>query len=123
MVCRFAFRRTTVRHPTILFTIALVLLASGFDTFAEEQPKITTPKLAENLYLLMPQPDSSSGNVVALVGGEGVLLVDSGLPETAALFQEAIESLHSPNPAIKYLIIGIGIMPAATEHWAKTRQS
>ncbi len=71
---------------------------------AQDKPKITTTRVAENLYLLMPPEDSPSGNVVALIGNDGVLLVDSGLPDTTAAFQEAIDSLHSPNPSIKYII-------------------
>jgi cyclase len=78
---------------------ALLGTASG-----QEQPKITTTRLAENVFLLQPSEESSSGNVIALIGNDGVLLVDSGLPETAAAFREAVDSLHSPNPTIKYIV-------------------
>ncbi|MEP7014819.1 MAG: MBL fold metallo-hydrolase [Verrucomicrobiota bacterium] len=71
---------------------------------AESKPKITTLNLAENLYLLMPPEESPSGNVVVLIGSDGVLLVDSGLPNLASAFQEAIDALKSPNPTINYII-------------------
>ncbi len=62
-------------------------------TFAQNA-RISTTQLGENLYLL-----SGAGcNIIARTGAEGVVMVDGGLAQNAAMLAEAVAALPNSGP-------------------------
>ncbi len=59
-----------------------------------QAPKITTTQLGDNLYLL----GGAGANVIARTGTEGVVLVDGGLKENAAVLAQAVAALPNSGP-------------------------
>jgi cyclase len=68
-------------------------LAAVPHTFAQSA-RISTTQLGENLYLL-----SGAGcNIIARTGAEGVVMVDGGLAQNAAMLAEAVAALPNGGP-------------------------
>jgi len=67
----------------------------AFSAFARQAPKsVTVTKLAENFVLL----SGAGGNVLAVRGAEGILMVDSGLPERSSELLDAVGQGLGPGP-------------------------
>jgi len=75
------------------FIYAVTLLSSALyscTSLAADAPKIISQQLAEGLYLVR----GSGGNIAALLGNEGALIVDSQFAETAPLVKAELQRHH-----------------------------
>ena len=72
---------------TISVLLGLCLLAST--AMAETPPSVTTTAIKDGLYLLQGR----GGNVMASVGDDGVLLIDSDYANYAPAYQQALSAL------------------------------
>jgi glyoxylase-like metal-dependent hydrolase (beta-lactamase superfamily II) len=59
-----------------------------------QAPNITTAQLGDNLYLI----SGAGGNVIALTGSAGVVMVDGGLAQNADALAKAVAALPSSGP-------------------------
>ena len=70
-----------------MLRLLLALLITAPACFAADYGKVTTQKIADGVYLFTTTPYGDaglSGNSVAIIGDEGVLVFDAnGLPSTA----------------------------------------
>jgi len=67
----------------------------AYSAFARQATaSITTTKLADNFMLF----SGAGGNVLALRGADGILMVDSGLPERSSALLEAVAQNLGPGP-------------------------
>ncbi len=64
-------------------------LCLGAATVLAESPSVTTTTIKDGLYLLQGR----GGNVMASVGDDGVLLIDSDYPNYAPAYQQALTAL------------------------------
>ena len=67
---------------------------SATSTFARQSTAITATRLADNFFLFA----GAGGNVLAVRGPEGILLVDAGLPERASDLLAAVTQHAGPGP-------------------------
>jgi glyoxylase-like metal-dependent hydrolase (beta-lactamase superfamily II) len=84
---------------SVLLAGACLTLFGNSIGLINDTPSIRVTKLTDNLYKLFV---NDFVNMVAFIGGEGVLLVDSGFEETATSIKEKLRELG--NNQIKYLI-------------------
>jgi len=91
---------------TILLLVSLLLMPFGHAQNGPTQHIVTlrTTRLAQDLYLIQPPPDSEDGNVLVLCSEEGILLSDTGLSRVVPQLQNAIELLPCHNKTVKYVI-------------------
>lgn len=75
--------------------IAALAAAIPVAVFArEEAPSVTTENVTENIYMLQGR----GGNLGVLVGGDGILVIDSDYPGMAEAHLAAIEELGAGKP-------------------------
>lgn len=98
-----SLRRTCAQ---ILIATFLVLVHFAPSCFAKDFGKVTSQKVAEGIYLFTTTPYGDvglSGNSVAIVSDDGVLVFDSnGTPETAATVLAEIRKLT--DKPVRYLV-------------------
>ena len=82
-----------------LFSLLFVLCTTV--TFAQDEVKVELTKLTDNIYKLELIANLSV-NTVAMIGEDGILLVDDGLPNTSEKLREALKGLSDSN--VKYVI-------------------
>jgi cyclase len=103
---RITYSCAARRHNMILLFTSLFLMPFGYAQNDPAQHMITlrTTRLAPDLYLIQPPPDSEDGNVMVLCSEEGLLLSDSGLSRVVPQLRNAIELLPCQNKTLKYVI-------------------
>jgi len=88
----------------------LLIVACSLAVGAQEPPReatVTTEQLAPDLHILFGAGGGqSSGNVLALLGTEGTLVVDTGYPQFVSKYREAVAALG-----------GRPITRAVNTHW------
>jgi glyoxylase-like metal-dependent hydrolase (beta-lactamase superfamily II) len=94
------------RSRALILFASLVAVFFGDVCFAKDYGKVTSVKVADGIYLFTTTPYADvglSGNSVAILSNEGVLVFDSnGTPETAATVLEAIRKLT--DKPVRYLV-------------------
>jgi cyclase len=80
----------STRRTFLKATAAGLAASYGF----AQTPNITTTQLGDKLYLL----SGAGGNVIALTGAEGVVMVDGGLAQNAAALAQAVAALPNSGP-------------------------
>ena len=100
------YSRVARGRNTILLFVSFLLMPFGHAQNAPTQHIVTlrTTRLAQDLYLIQPPPDSEDGNVLAFCSEEGMLLSDTGLSSVVPQLQNAIELLPCQNKMVKYVI-------------------
>jgi glyoxylase-like metal-dependent hydrolase (beta-lactamase superfamily II) len=87
----FVLRRFGVR---LLLGAAATALATTAAGQAPDAPKVTTQQLAPGLHILFGAGGGQvAGNVLASLGAQGTLLVDTGFPVFVPQYREAIAAL------------------------------
>ena len=96
-------KRTAIR---LLLRVLLCFSFLGGITFAKDYGKVTGQKVAEGVYLFTTTPYADvglSGNSVAILSDDGVLVFDSSAtPETAATVLAEIRKLT--DKPLRYLV-------------------
>jgi glyoxylase-like metal-dependent hydrolase (beta-lactamase superfamily II) len=92
--CRVSKRSVVVKHRSLVVVFAFVWMFAG-EAFAqdlEQPPPVEVSHLSGNLYQLR-----CNGNVgvIASIGEDGTLLVDTGYAATVAAVQEELQKLES----------------------------
>lgn len=84
---------------TIILTSVFVTNLPGQSA---EKVRFTSVPVTKNIYLIQVDGQWNYDNIVALVGKDGILLVDNGFPETEKALREILRPL-SPEP-VKFII-------------------
>ncbi|WP_167854726.1 MBL fold metallo-hydrolase [Mangrovimicrobium sediminis] len=87
------------RFPLAVFCLATILVFPAAAGAAEEAPRVKITPIKGPLYELQ----GSGGNVVASVGDDGVLLIDSDYAEYAPAYEAALAGLSSVPGAPRFL--------------------
>lgn len=82
--------------------MVLIVLLSATVVAAQETGSIKVTQLTDQIYLLTTDQGSYTTNVLACVGEDGVLLVDTDAAETAGELQQVVASFGKGTP--KYII-------------------
>ncbi len=82
-----------------LFSLLFALCTTV--AFAQDEVKVELTKLTDNIYKLELIANLSV-NTVAMIGEDGILLVDDGLPNTSEKLREALKGLSDSD--VKYVI-------------------
>ncbi|MEE9442522.1 MAG: MBL fold metallo-hydrolase [candidate division Zixibacteria bacterium] len=83
----------------IQFSLFVVLLFATL-AFSQEEYDVKVTQLTDNLFLLIPQVYVAHPTIIASIGPDGVLLVDTGIKETAQVLKKKLDSLGNGNPNI-----------------------
>jgi cyclase len=97
----------TMRELALLLLLHSLLLNSiGYAQNAPNPQTIAlhTTRVAQDLYLIQPPPDSEDGNVLAFCSEEGVLLSDTGLSRAVPQLQQALQALPCQTKSVRYVI-------------------
>jgi glyoxylase-like metal-dependent hydrolase (beta-lactamase superfamily II) len=82
---------TTRRDFLRTLTAGAVGMSITYPAFGQGAPTITATKLSPTLVLL----SGDGGNVALVIGANGLMLVDGGLPENAAALLKSVSSVDS----------------------------
>src|SRR5262245_39239270 len=81
-------------RPSFAALLAMTCMAA----FAQEPPReasVTTEQVKPGLFVLRSAGGTQvSGNVLAVLGDAGTLIIDSGYPQFVPKYREAIATLH-----------------------------
>jgi glyoxylase-like metal-dependent hydrolase (beta-lactamase superfamily II) len=86
---------------SIRTAIVVAITLTAVVAMAQEEP-VKLRELADHLYLLSTDQGSYTTNTIALVGDDGVLLVDTQASSDAAYLKEAVDKFEKGTP--KYII-------------------
>lgn len=96
--------------------LLIVFLSLGsLAATAAETPSVTTTQIKPSLYLLQGR----GGNVVASVGGDGVLLVDDDYSQYAPAYDEAVGKISNANVRFVVNTHWHGDHTGSNEFWGK----
>jgi glyoxylase-like metal-dependent hydrolase (beta-lactamase superfamily II) len=94
---------------------AIALAAIAVAASAAEPPSVTTTRIKPALYLLQGR----GGNVVASVGGDGVLLVDDDYSQYAPAYDRAVAAISDANVRFIVNTHWHGDHTGSNEYWGK----
>lgn len=78
------------RASTFVLAVVAAFAAHAIAAQGLEQPEIRTEEIGDGLHVLFAP---GAGNVLVSIGGDGVLLVDDGVPGVVAGYKDAIAGL------------------------------
>ncbi|MEP1595734.1 MAG: MBL fold metallo-hydrolase, partial [Halieaceae bacterium] len=90
---------TTIIRASLMLAL-LVLPLSGWSQGDDSAPSVKTTPLTGNLYLLQGR----GGNVVASLGEDGILLIDTDYGEYATAYRDALNELVDGEVKASYVI-------------------
>ena len=83
------------KRPSFTALFALTCMAAAAAQEPQREASVTTEQVKPGLYVLRSAGGTQvSGNVLAVLGDAGVLLIDSGYPQFVPKYREAIATLH-----------------------------
>jgi glyoxylase-like metal-dependent hydrolase (beta-lactamase superfamily II) len=89
--------------PVIVFTLLTITILPTTPSFSQEVYKAHTVKVTDHIYKFIHDAGGMTVNTVAFTGDEGVLLVDTGLMQTAPPFKEELKKIGADKP--EYIVI------------------
>ena len=95
------------------FLIAVALIALTPLALGQDNPGVRTSALSDTLYLLQGR----GGNVVASVGGDGVLMIDDDYGQMVAAYQAALDALDAAAPRFVINTHWHGDHTGGNAHW------
>jgi len=87
---------------TIRMLFAALLIVSATSVYAQDSSLFKVTELTENLYLLTTNQGEYTTNTIALVGDDGILLVDTQTADEAEELKKIVDSFGKGVP--KYII-------------------
>jgi glyoxylase-like metal-dependent hydrolase (beta-lactamase superfamily II) len=97
-------------------TLAAILLSlAALAATAAEEPSVSTTRINDSLYLLQGR----GGNVVASVGGDGVLLVDDDYSQFAPAYDKAVKAITDEDVRFVVNTHWHGDHTGSNEYWGK----
>jgi len=95
--------------------LVLLCVFAVTPAFAAEKPSINTTKINASLYLLQGR----GGNVMASIGADGVLLVDTDYGEYAPAYEQAVKALTDETVRFVVNTHWHGDHTGGNEYWGK----
>ncbi|UCD75241.1 MAG: tetratricopeptide repeat protein [Phycisphaerales bacterium] len=89
-----------IRLPHALTLAIFALIPATIAARGQEPPLIEVSRLTDHLYKLSADAGSYVNHIIASVGDDGVLLVDTGLEDKAEALKEAVAALGYGDPKI-----------------------
>ena len=82
-------------RPSFTALLACTCMAAAHAQEPPREPSVTTEQVKPDLYVLRSAGGTQvSGNVLALIGKDAVLIIDSGYSQFVPKYREAITALH-----------------------------
>ena len=78
----------------------LIMVLLSAPVFAQDQYTAVATEVTDNLYQINIDLGGMEVNTVALVGSDGLLLIDTGLIQSVETFKKALRSIYDGNPGI-----------------------